>query len=117
MLHKIMLSVIITFFLSGCMNPFKAPMNEQQNIAKWIGLTEQHLQKENWQEAKQVYHQMKKGWKEIHYRVSLNASSDDIANIDISLQQLKIYIEEQEKVFALAELVKIKQIWEEIANL
>lgn len=114
---KLMMYILTFFLLAGCFNPFKAPMNEQQDIKKIMQLTEKNIKGEQWEEAKNMQKRLKSGWSQLRNRVSLNASSEDISDIDISIEQLKTYIEEKEKVLALAELGRLKQIWEGAARL
>ncbi len=113
----IVVCVLTLFLLTGCFNPFKAPMNEQQDLRKLIEKTQEQIKNEQWEEAKTIQKRLQIGWGQIRNRVSLNASSSDITDLDISIEQLTTYIEEKERALALAELGKLKQIWEGIARL
>lgn len=114
---RVLTFVVFFILLIACSNPFKAPYNENQDLKKWIHMTEEKIKKEHWQEAKNTQHLMRKGWADMRNRVALNASSDDLTELEISMEQLMTYIEEKEKVLALAEVGKLKQLWEGIARL
>lgn len=114
---KHIMYLLILFLVAGCFNPFKAPLNEQQDIRKLIQLTESNIRSGQWEEAKNMNKKLQTGWSQLRNRVSLNASSSDISDLDISIEQLTTYIQENERVLALAELGRLKQIWEGIARL
>ena len=114
---RVLICILVSFLIvTGCQNPFKAPYNEQQDLEKWIDVIEKQVNVDKWEEAENTQITMKKGWADIRNRVALNASTDDLTELEISMEQLMAYIKEKEKVHVLAELGKLKQLWDGIAR-
>ncbi|RXT04783.1 DUF4363 family protein [Ammoniphilus sp. CFH 90114] len=103
--------------LVSCVNPFKVPMTEQQDIKSWILKAEKEISKDNWREAQKIGNELSDGWGSIRKRISLNASSDEMTQMDIAIEQFKVYVKEEDKTVALAEVERLKQLWQTLASL
>ncbi len=116
-MKRIGILFLVLLFATSCQNPFKAPFNEKQDIKHWILKAEKEIAKDNWKESKDIARELSDGWVSIRKRVSLNASSDEMTQMDIAIEQFKVYVNQEDKTVALAEIERLKQLWQTIASL
>ncbi|MEW9670717.1 DUF4363 family protein [Ammoniphilus sp. 3BR4] len=116
-MKRLLIFLVLFGLLSACQNPFKAPFNEQQNISQWIRKAETQISLGNWKEATQMSKQLTEGWGSIRKRISLNASSGDLTEMDMSIAQLAVLVKQEEKTLALVEVERLKQLWKSIASM
>lgn len=106
---------IAVILLSGC-NPFKAPMNDKQEIALFLDQLNEAIKHEKWATADKQYRALQDGWASMRWRIYLNANTDEISKMETGIAELEVYINEKEKTDGLATVQKLKQFWEDIAK-
>lgn len=116
-MKRLLIFLVLLGLLSACQNPFKAPANEQQDVIQWIRKAEKEIESENWNKAKQTAKGLTEGWGSIRKRISLNASSGDLTEMEISIAQFRAFVKQEEKTLALVEVERLKQLWKSIASM
>jgi len=75
------------------------------------------IRNEDWKQAGENLEAVKKAWKKLKPMLQVDIDHDYVHEIEENLAKLEAYIETEEKPDALANLLLIKETWEDIESL
>jgi hypothetical protein len=78
---------------------------------------EDAIRSESWGQADKYLEEAKKSWKSLKPWLQVDIDHDYVHEIEENLAKMKAYIDTEEQADALANLLLIKETWEDIESL
>ena len=110
----IMLGFFVLIMTTGQI--LKKPMEEGEDVAKYISIIVEDVKEENWNRAEEDRQKLATAWGKIVPRIQFSVERDEIYNININLARLRGIIMGKDQAGALAELGEIYENWRELGK-
>ncbi len=112
----ILLTVFLSFLICSC-TLFQEPLDNRTGFSRLLLNTEDHIRKEDWQNAQLGLEDSKKAWEKLKPLLQLDIDHDYINTIEDDFVRLGAYIETKEKADSLSTILLIRESWENIGVL
>ena len=110
------LIVTVLTIISSCTLLTK-PIDKNIHFSEQLSQLESAIRSENWEQADENLEVAKKAWKRLKPWLQIDIDHDYVHEIEENLAKLEAYIDTEEQPDALANLLLIKETWEDIESL
>ena len=93
------------------------PLDKNVHFSERLSKLENAIRNENWEQAGPSLEAAKKSWKKLKPWLQVDIDHDYVHEIEENLAKLEAYIDVEEQEDALANLLLIKETWEDIESL
>lgn len=116
-LRTFCLCSLLALLITACDNPLLRPTNSSEDIKGILHEMASSVEKEEWKNAAKQHQRLKKAWKHMKTRVSINASQDDINDFEHEMVRLRGHIKKKDAGTALAMVYGLQITWEDLGQL
>lgn len=93
------------------------PIDNNMHFSEKLEKLEGTIQNEDWKQAGYDLEETKKVWKKLKPMLQIDIDHDYVHEMEENLAELEAYIKTEEKPDALANLLLLKETWEDIESL
>lgn len=112
----IILIVTVLTITSACTLLTK-PIDKSIHFSEQLSKLEGAIRNENWEQADSNLEAAKKAWKRLKPWIQIDIDHDYVHEIEENLAKLEAYVDTEEQADALANMLLIKETWEDIESL
>lgn len=92
----------------------KQPFGSNDNVSQQLTALQTSINNNNWLEASTLALKLQTAWDQVVRRIQFSVERDEINNFQHSLARIKGYIAAQNRPGSLAELMELKQTWDDL---
>lgn len=92
----------------------KHPFGSDDNVSQQLTALQTNINNNNWLEASTLALELQTAWDKVVRRIQFSVERDEINNFQHSLARMKGYIAAQHRPGSLAELMELKQTWDDL---
>ncbi|MGE5549183.1 MAG: DUF4363 family protein [Bacteroidota bacterium] len=96
---------------------FRGMADRRAGFSKNLAATEDHVRKEEWSAAAASLARTRRAWKQVKPLVQVDIDHDYVNQIQDQLAVLQASVETREKPDALAGILLIEEIWDDLGSL
>ncbi|MCL7748380.1 DUF4363 family protein [Halalkalibacter alkaliphilus] len=104
--------VSLTLMISG--GWLKEPMGDQDELLKSVQNIEQHVKRNEWQEAKREHTYTKKAWTIVSKRIQYSVGKESLSEVSQILSRMEGAIEANDANVTLVEAYSFYELWENL---
>ncbi|KHF40019.1 DUF4363 family protein [Halalkalibacter okhensis] len=119
-MRKILLYIVpLTFILASLTlmtsgGWLKEPRSDQDELLQSVQSIEEHVQRENWQEAKRKHAYTKRAWTIVTKRIQFSVGKDTLSEVNQVLSRMEGAIEAEDANATLIEIYSFYEFWQEL---
>lgn len=102
--------------MSSC-SFLRGAADRRAGFSRYLAATEDHVRGEDWSAAAASLRQARRAWKQVKLLVQLDIDHDYINQIQDQLAVVQAHVETKEKPGALAGLLLIEEIWDDLGSM
>lgn len=110
------LLVAVLAALCSCTLAVK-PLDRSSHFSERLLQLESSIRSENWEQAGESLEAAKKAWKSLKPWLQIDIDHDYVHEIEENLAKIEAFIDTEEKPDALANLLMLKETWEDMESL
>ena len=93
------------------------PLDRNMHFSEQLLELESSIRNENWEQADENLQMANKAWKRLKPWIQVDIDHDYVHEIENNLAELEAYIDTEEQPDALANILLIKETWDDIESL